>query len=298
MATLTRPRKVGPIGLPIDDRTLSNLTQVFHLMGDESRLRILLSLARGGEMHVAALCRMLEHSQPAVSHHLTLMRMAGLVGFRRAGKFNYYRLDDYTLGELLERLFADVGRARTLNLGEFSLDVFARPQGAATVTSLDHFLHFNCLTRRRQPQSAGFGFGQFLPVRVEFGADRCRVYVLPGFNSAVSKCRSGPVDFVGRSSTKTLAAAGTWTTISAGSTAARGSGLTRSERRQGRRRLVRLLAVDPLVVGRAPCRWSARPGGNRHRAGRSSPSPGRPSPPRSDRGRRPSVGGTPRPGPA
>lgn len=54
MATMTRPRKVGPTTLPIDDRTLSNLTQVFHLMGDESRLRILLSLSHGGEMHVAA----------------------------------------------------------------------------------------------------------------------------------------------------------------------------------------------------------------------------------------------------
>jgi len=121
MATMTRPRKVGPTALPIDDRTLSNLTQVFHLMGDESRLRILLSLAHGGEMHVAALCRVVNMSQPAVSHHLTLLRMAGLVGFRRAGKFNYYRLDDYTLAELLERLFADAGRAGTLKLGGFSL---------------------------------------------------------------------------------------------------------------------------------------------------------------------------------
>jgi ArsR family transcriptional regulator len=121
MATMTRPRKVGPTSLPFDDRTLANLTQVFHLMGDESRLRILLSLARGGEMHVAALCRLVGMSQPAVSHHLTLLRMAGLVGFRRAGKFNYYRLDDYTLAELLERLFADAGRAGTIKLGGFSL---------------------------------------------------------------------------------------------------------------------------------------------------------------------------------
>jgi ArsR family transcriptional regulator len=78
-------------------------------------------------MHVSALCHMLGQSQPAVSHHLTLLRMAGLVGFRRDGKFNYYRLDAMLLGDLLEKLFADAGRG-SLNLGEFSLS-FSRNSG-------------------------------------------------------------------------------------------------------------------------------------------------------------------------
>jgi ArsR family transcriptional regulator len=71
---------------------------------------------------------MLGQSQPAVSHHLTLLRMAGLVGFRREGKFNFYRMDGLQLGDLLERLFADAGRASAINMGEFSL-TFARPTG-------------------------------------------------------------------------------------------------------------------------------------------------------------------------
>ena len=114
--------------LPIADRTMAGLTQVFKLLADESRLRILLTLAREGEMHVSALCQMLGQSQPAVSHHLMLLRMAGLVGFRRDGKFNYYRLDAVNLGDLLERLFADAGRGSSLNLGEFSL-TYARNSG-------------------------------------------------------------------------------------------------------------------------------------------------------------------------
>src|SRR3954464_6323554 len=104
-------------GLPIGDRTISGLTQVFKLLADESRLKILLTLSREGETHVSALCAMLGQSQPAVSHHLTLLRMAGLVGYRRDGKFNFYRLDAANLGDLLERLFADAGRASTLNFG-------------------------------------------------------------------------------------------------------------------------------------------------------------------------------------
>ena len=132
MTARETPKKTARVSaapaLPITDRTLTGLTQVFKLLADESRLRILLTLAREGEMHVSALCHMLGQSQPAVSHHLTLLRMAGLVGFRRDGKFNFYRLDAANVGELLERLFADAGRGSALNLGEFSLS-YSRNSG-------------------------------------------------------------------------------------------------------------------------------------------------------------------------
>src|SRR4051812_15186798 len=51
--------KKKPDGLPIGDRTMAGLTQVFKLLADDSRLRILLTLAREGETHVSALCAML-----------------------------------------------------------------------------------------------------------------------------------------------------------------------------------------------------------------------------------------------
>ena len=127
----TRLGKLAPkkkTALKISEDTLHGLCNIFHLLSDKSRLKILLALAREGEMHVSALCNLLNQSQPAVSHHLTLLRMAGLVGFRRDGKFNYYRLDAVNLGDLLERLFADAGRGSSLNLGEFSL-TYARNSG-------------------------------------------------------------------------------------------------------------------------------------------------------------------------
>src|SRR4051794_24067983 len=121
-------KKKDAPALPISDRTVASLVQYFKLLADDSRLRILLTLAREGETHVSALCQMLGQSQPAVSHHLTLLRMSGLVGFRRDGKFNFYRMDAVLLGDLLERLFADAGRASTINMGEFSL-AFSRNTG-------------------------------------------------------------------------------------------------------------------------------------------------------------------------
>ena len=121
-------KKKDAPALPISDRTVASLVQYFKLLADDSRLRILLTLAREGETHVSALCQMLGQSQPAVSHHLTLLRMSGLVGFRRDGKFNFYRMDASLLGDMLERLFADTGKSSQLNFGEFSL-AYSRATG-------------------------------------------------------------------------------------------------------------------------------------------------------------------------
>ena len=114
-------RKPGRTQPSLSDRTLASLTQTFKLLADENRLRILLALSREGEINVSALCAILGQSQPAVSHHLTLLRMAGLVGFRRNGKFNYYRMDGMILGDSLERLFAESGKASRIDVGDFSL---------------------------------------------------------------------------------------------------------------------------------------------------------------------------------
>jgi ArsR family transcriptional regulator len=108
-----RPRldKVSGKKLPpyrASAKTLSGLTRVFKQLADESRLKILLALAQEGEMHVSALCQILNQTQPAVSHHLTLLRMTGLVGYRRQGKHNFYRVESGFLCELLEQFFIDM----------------------------------------------------------------------------------------------------------------------------------------------------------------------------------------------
>jgi DNA-binding transcriptional ArsR family regulator len=60
---------------------------------DPTRLQIMLTLS-GGEKHVGALCEELKQTQPAVSHHLALLRHGGLISPRRQGKNNYYSLTD------------------------------------------------------------------------------------------------------------------------------------------------------------------------------------------------------------
>jgi ArsR family transcriptional regulator len=100
--------------LKVSDDTIARLAKIFKLLADESRMKILLALAQDGEVHVSALCDMLRQSQPAVSHHLTLMRLTGLVSFRREGKNNFYRLECNHIRELLDQVFAEGGNTHKL----------------------------------------------------------------------------------------------------------------------------------------------------------------------------------------
>lgn len=106
----------------MSDRLEKDLVQVFKLLSDETRLRILNYLAREGELHVTALCDKLGQSQPAVSHHLALLRVAGLIEARRDGKHNFYSIR----GEHIDNLLRDVmqtfaANSPALRIGSFSL---------------------------------------------------------------------------------------------------------------------------------------------------------------------------------
>ena len=122
-----KPRKTAestPLLSPlkVNDGIINDLTAVFKLLADKSRLKIVLALSEQGRMHVSALCELLKQSQPAVSHHLTLMRMVGLVGYDRNGKHNFYYLASDYLRDLFEQFFSHAGNAgQTLDFDAFAL---------------------------------------------------------------------------------------------------------------------------------------------------------------------------------
>lgn len=88
------------------------LAELFKLLSDETRLRILALLVDNVEMHVRALCDVLGQSQPAVSHHLALLRIAGIIECRRDGKHNFYRAAPQRAQGLLDLIFAEVPAIR------------------------------------------------------------------------------------------------------------------------------------------------------------------------------------------
>jgi len=98
------------------------LVQLFKLLSDETRLQILLLLMQENELHVRALCDLLGQSQPAVSHHLALLRVAGLIDRRREGKHNFYHLVADRFEKLLGTVFAGTSRdKREIQFKDFVL---------------------------------------------------------------------------------------------------------------------------------------------------------------------------------
>lgn len=97
-------RENGCLVPRFSDELEKSLIQIFKLLADETRLKILLSLAREGELHVSALCERLGQSQPAVSHHLAMLRAAGLLDSRRDGKHNFYGVQEGRFREIVGQL--------------------------------------------------------------------------------------------------------------------------------------------------------------------------------------------------
>jgi ArsR family transcriptional regulator len=106
----------------VSEQAVRELAQVFKLLSDETRLRILFYLAQNNELHVTDLCNRLGQSQPAVSHHLALLRVSGLIESRREGKHNFYSVRTDHFGELLVNLFSAAGEIpRKVRFHDFML---------------------------------------------------------------------------------------------------------------------------------------------------------------------------------
>jgi DNA-binding transcriptional ArsR family regulator len=82
-------------------RTAGLLKQV----SDATRLQVILMLSEG-EKHVGAMCEATSMTQPALSHHLALLRHGGIVTVQRRGKNSFYALDE--MGEVLAKIVKGV----------------------------------------------------------------------------------------------------------------------------------------------------------------------------------------------
>jgi DNA-binding transcriptional ArsR family regulator len=85
--------------------TLQRAAILLKQLSDPTRLQVV-TLLTEGERHVGGLCDQFNLSQPAVSHHLTLLRLGGIVDRRRQGKNNFYSLTD--TGYRLSKIFKDM----------------------------------------------------------------------------------------------------------------------------------------------------------------------------------------------
>ncbi len=80
--------------------TVESVAEVFKLLGDPTRVRIVDALSHG-ERCVCDLASLVGISESAVSHQLRLLRSARLVRVRRTGRMAFYSLDDHHVVGLL-----------------------------------------------------------------------------------------------------------------------------------------------------------------------------------------------------
>jgi|SRR5579872_4528752 len=93
----------GPHVEPLDRDDAENLAAAFKALADPTRVAIVSRLA-AGECCVCDLNAAFDLSQPTISHHLRLLREAGLVESSRSGTMAWYRLVPERIDELRDVL--------------------------------------------------------------------------------------------------------------------------------------------------------------------------------------------------
>ncbi|HET9117272.1 MAG TPA: metalloregulator ArsR/SmtB family transcription factor [Pseudonocardiaceae bacterium] len=91
---------------PLSAEAASQLAATLKALSDPVRLRLLSVVAShsGGEACVCELSTGIEVSQPTISHHLKVLRTAGLLNSERRGSWVYYRVNSTALQQLSQLL--------------------------------------------------------------------------------------------------------------------------------------------------------------------------------------------------
>ncbi|MET8778271.1 metalloregulator ArsR/SmtB family transcription factor [Nocardia sp. NPDC004654] len=98
---------------PLSGEAAAELAGVFKALSDPIRLRLLSSIAAraGQEACVCELSEGIDLTQPTISHHLKVLREAGLLTSERRASWVYYRVVPEALHRLSEVLLVESGAA-------------------------------------------------------------------------------------------------------------------------------------------------------------------------------------------
>jgi DNA-binding transcriptional ArsR family regulator len=97
-----RKRVAAVRRVALGSEEVARLAALFRLLGDSTRVRILFALLEAGELCVCDLAEAVEAPGTSVSHALRLLRTAGIVRSRRAGRMIHYSLHDAHVRMLLD----------------------------------------------------------------------------------------------------------------------------------------------------------------------------------------------------
>ena len=95
-----------------NDASIAQLADLFHFLGDTTRLRIVLSCLPA-PIAVGDIAARLDLSSSLVSHHLRLLRAARIVKAERQGKQVFYSAADAHISSLLANMFEHIAEPIT-----------------------------------------------------------------------------------------------------------------------------------------------------------------------------------------
>ena len=90
-----------------DDTEIDDLTNTFKILSDQTRLKIVLALAKE-ELCVCDLSALIGVSVSAISHQLRLLRNMRIVKNRKKGKMVYYSIDDSHIDNIISETLVHI----------------------------------------------------------------------------------------------------------------------------------------------------------------------------------------------
>lgn len=98
-----RAQRLSSLVSRLNENELSSEAKIFKALADVNRLKII-KLLKEGELCVCELTTALLTSQSTVSHHLSVLKNAGLIKERKEGKWSYFRLSEGAVIEILNQV--------------------------------------------------------------------------------------------------------------------------------------------------------------------------------------------------
>ena len=117
-----KPKPKEAEGEFFPEKYIKKAVKVLKLISEESKLRIMLLIAKKGPLTVTEIAVTLEMNQSTVSHHFSLLRNADLVTTRREGKNIYYDVNDPLWRDMGKQFFDYLQKGDNIHfLGKFIL---------------------------------------------------------------------------------------------------------------------------------------------------------------------------------
>lgn len=90
-----------------NDELIADLSDMFKIFGDQTRVKILMAL-ENGELCVCDIAAVMNMSQSAISHQLRVLKQSNIVKTRREGKVVYYSISDDHVKEIFNMAMVHV----------------------------------------------------------------------------------------------------------------------------------------------------------------------------------------------